>query len=379
MKLLYIADGSSIHSRRWLKWFAEHGHEIHLITYKSSELDNIVEHDLNANHYSINRIKRYLKLQFNITFARKVRAFAAVKKIINQINPDILHLHTLYYPSFLGVLIGFSPLVITPWDGDITWSRDRTKLHKLFLKYSFLRANLITVDSNELKKECFRYSNREKKIHIIQWGVDLSKFNLNSYDERIRSDLGINKDVPLILSTRSFGSEYNIDIIIRSIPLVLREFPDAVFVFTWYYGSIEKELKQLLASLDVDNQVRFLGRIDHEDLYRIYSSSDVYVSISSVDTTPVSLLEGMSSGCGIVATDLESIREWIKDGWNGFLVKERDVSATADAILNHIKDQKKRAIFAERNSEIIKNKANHDAEMRKMEQLYYSLIRENNV
>ena len=58
MRICYIGDAQSIHMQRWVEWFANKGHEIHLISRDEgnfAETDNIKIHLLNG-HGKINFI-----------------------------------------------------------------------------------------------------------------------------------------------------------------------------------------------------------------------------------------------------------------------------------------------------------------------------------
>ncbi len=44
MKICYFADAQSIHTQRWVKHFAERGHEVRLISYKKAKIENVNGH-----------------------------------------------------------------------------------------------------------------------------------------------------------------------------------------------------------------------------------------------------------------------------------------------------------------------------------------------
>jgi len=340
----------------------------------------ITEYDIShKGTYTASRLKRYPKLEFNVYYINRLKNVFKVRKLVQQINPDILHLHTLIYPSYLGLFTGFNSLVISFWNGDIIWTSEGSgsMFRSLIIKYGVKKAKLITVDSNEMKDMCLKWDDSDSKVEIIQFGVDLNIFNPDIETQVLRAKLNIGNNSPVVLSTRSLGKICNIDIIIKSIPLVLEGIPSAKFLFTWHAGSEDEynELFELAKDLNIINSVRFVGHLqNHNDLAQYYALGDVHISIPSHDTTPVSLLEAMAGGTAPVVGDLPSVKEWIKDSYNGYIVPLKDVKKTAEAITGLLKREPKRKLFSKRNIEIVREKADYDKEMMKMEELYFSLL-----
>ncbi|MGD1046146.1 MAG: glycosyltransferase family 4 protein [Bacteroidota bacterium] len=374
LKICYIGWAQSIHMQRIAKWFAQKGHEVSLITDQPAHLDNIKLYDISWTPDERPRYIRYLHLSFNIKQIRLLKSLFQIRKLIKEINPDILHLQTLYYPSCLGVFANFKPFVITPWNGDIIWSPNRTSIHKKIVKYALKRTDFITTNSSAMLENCLSLGLIENKLRMIQWtGVDLKNFRSRSKDQELIEKLKLNETNPIVLSTRSLGDIYNIDIIIKAIPMVLREIPDTKFIFTWHNGPKLKEIERLIDEMNVGDAVRLIGKVNHDEMPKYFNSADVFVSVSSCDTTPTSLLESMASGTPPVVASLKPINETIKDGWNGLVVPQKDPESTAKAIVKLLKDKTLCRLFTERNLSLVKEIADYDKEMGKMEKLYISL------
>ncbi len=377
MKICYIGWGHSIHMQRWVEWFAKKGHKVHLITNHPVHIDNITIHDIRLKTDTRPRYIRYWELGFNIKFIRLFKTILKIRKLINDINPHILHLHTLLYPSYLGVYTDFHPLVIMPWNGDVLWKHpNKTKLNNIFLKYALRRADLVLYNSQQMRNTCLKIIKDETKLHN-RLGVDLKSFYPQDKSAEIKERLNLGNS-PVVLSTRSISEEYNIDIIVRAIPYILVKIPNTKFIFVWYFGNREeiKKIRKLFNVLKIESAVRFLGKRDYAELPRYFNTADVFVSISSCDSAPMSLLEAMACGVAPVTADLASVNELVKDGWNACIVPQRDSKATAKAVIKLLEDENMRKLFAERNLGWVRENADYDKNMEEVERLYYKLVNE---
>ena len=82
MKICFIATGDSIHSFRWIEFFAKQGHDVHWISltpFLKPPDSNIHTYELPFGHYE---------------FIQIVKSINPVKVIVNRIQPDILHMHS---------------------------------------------------------------------------------------------------------------------------------------------------------------------------------------------------------------------------------------------------------------------------------------------
>jgi glycosyltransferase involved in cell wall biosynthesis len=103
-------------------------------------------------------------------------------------------------------------------------------------------------------------------------------------------------------------------------------------------GPEENAIRRLVSSLGLGEFVTFQQKTSYADVPRDYLASDIFITTSVSDGTPVSLLEAMASGHPCIATSVGGIPEWIENGKNGILIPPRSPEAVADAILQLSKD-----------------------------------------
>lgn len=370
MRICYLADWQSIHTQRWLRYFVDRGHEVFLISNRPQrcrELEGIALYDLMLSKWEGLKMRRGC---YRIYMALRL---LKLKVLLKKIRPDILHAHYVSYYGWWGAKSGFHPFVLTAWGGDIYRDPNESQDARVKVMFALKRADLITSDNEDLRKATIELGAPSDINYVIGWGVDTSKFKpgIDSSDVRQRLNLG---DSPVVLSTRSFKPFYNIDIIIMAIPLVLERVPNAKFILNNYFGYEDEKMRRLVKELGVEEAVRFVGRLDHSEMPKYYNVADVFVSVPSFDATSVSLLEAMACGVSPVVSDLDSVKEWIKDGENGYIVPVRDHKALAEAIVRLLKDGRTRELFATRNVALIKERADHYKHMERMEELYFSLL-----
>lgn len=97
-------------------------------------------------------------------------------------------------------------------------------------------------------------------------------------------------------------------------------------------------LSEVREELDM-SRVHFLGKVPYADFLRVMQISTVHAYLTYPFVLSWSLLEAMSSGCAIVASNTAPVREAIQDDETGLLVDFFDGSALADRVIDLCKDQ----------------------------------------
>lgn len=379
LKICHIGWAASIHVERLMRWFAGRGHDISIITNTPKDINGVKVYDIRRKPDPRPRRERFKELYFNAHWKPflKLNEIIRIRKLVEEISPDIIHSHSLWYPGYLGVYVGGFPYVVTVLNGDILWKKDDVDIYaKLRTKWAIKKASLVTGVSEELVNACIRHGAKKDKVHVMRRGVDLARFNRNGNKAEIRNKLGLSVDSKIVLSPRNTGWFYNLDKIVKAVPRVINKVGDANFVFIWHGHNSEKEneLKSLASRLGIRKVIKIVGFVNHDKVALYHKASDVMVSVSQYDSGPVALQEAMGCGDVPVISDLPSVREWITNDWNGMLVDPNNVDQIADSIIRLLENDEIRKSFAERNWNLIKEKGDQDYWMGKMEELYYKLI-----
>jgi L-malate glycosyltransferase len=349
MKLLFIGDGRSIHVYRWVDYLQKKGHEILLLTDYPGTFSDIQQHVI--GNKKGNKLLHYFQCVRDI------------KDEIKSFKPDILHAHFISGYGYWAQMSQFHPLVLTAWGSDIYITPYKKIISKRLTRKALTQADLVTVDSMDLKSAVLKLAPQTKKIELIIFGVDTTMFK--------PADKPAGRKV--ILSNRRLEPIYNIENIIRATSLMKREFPDIQLIILGD-GSQKENLKQLSNSLGLQSNVEFKGEVKHEELVSYLQTADVYISVPLSDGTSVSLLEAMACEKPVVVSDLPSNREWIEQDVNGKLVLPDSVDVLARSTLELLRDPNSAQTMGRKNRQIILNRAEFNSQMQKMEKLYTELL-----
>lgn len=375
IKLLYIAHMDSIHSRRWIKYFADGNYTVDVLYFDNTEETELANIMANVKFHRI-KIKQYNNMPnilkyvfFRINMITKVNK---IKAIIRDINPDIIHVHFIDFWAYLASNLNF-PLVMTAWGSDILVFPKQFFLYRYILQKSLDRATIITCDAEHMKGAIQKYGVTADKIKVIYFGTDLNQFNPSKKDSNIRKELGFEDDAKLIISLRSLKPVYDIPTFIRAVPLVLEKIKEARFVVVGD-GPEKDNLIRLSQDLGISDKVRFAGRLSDDDLQRYTASADIYVSTSLSDGgLAASTAEAMACEIPVVITDFGNNSEWVENNKSGLLFKLQDFKGLADGIIYLLNNPEKAAEMARNGRGIIDERNNWHKEMEKVEQMYQEL------
>jgi glycosyltransferase involved in cell wall biosynthesis len=373
MRICYVADGTSIHTQRWVNHFAKKGHETHLICWKMMPgyEDSVNIHLLAKLAPKMWAVSQYPSFLFWIP---------QVRRLVNRIKPDIVDGHFITVYGFLAACSGFHPLVVSAWGSDILIQPRRNPVWRFTAAYTVRKADIVIclfpVDVAE--RQIAELGIGSNKIRPILLGVDTSQFNPSHHDERIRRTLNIDRPQSVVVSTRNLAPIYDVETLVRAIPLVLAETAQASFIIAGT-GEQRDYLTELARTLGVSGNTKFIGWVPRSELPGYLSSADIYVSSSLSDGTSNSLLEAMACGLAPIVTDIPANRAWINDGENGFLFPTRDHEALASKIIYLLSNDDTRADFGKRSQEIVRQKAEQQTEMKKLEGAYNELVQRNSI
>lgn len=364
MKICFISHPDSPHTRRWINWFIHKGYEGCLIADAPQQQPWPGIPVFNLPAIINTPVVRYLIWEIWL------------KQFLGCWKPDILHAHRVSSAGWLGAFSGFHPFVVTPWGTDLYQHPYRSRVARWLALYTLRHADLVTANSQDLRRQAIRFGANPNFTHVIRWGIDFKHFHPVSESKAQKESLGLsNKSV--ILSPRALRPIYNIDILVQAMPQVLSVIPNAILILRDYNADINyrTSLQAKILEMGLSHAVKWLGPIyPWENNASSYHLADLVVSIATTDSTSSSVLEAMACGVPVIVSDIPALREWIIPGYNGFLVSPHDAKALADAIITLLQNPRLRSQFAQRALQVVLEHADQETEMQKMETLYRNLL-----
>ena len=364
MRICYLADAGSVHTRKWISYFANRGHEVHLIS-----LDDAQGHDFsNVTLHTVRRVNAIRGLPTMILVNQ-------VRRILRSIEPHLVHAHYASTYGFWSALTMFHPFILTAWGSDILITPDSSKLSMLKVRLALSKADFITCDAQHLANKMIHLGASKSKIGLVCFGVDTQKFASEERDPDLKRRLQLPEDSLLVISLRGLTEGYDVETLVRAAPAVLHEVPQARFVIAGN-GSQRSYLEHLADSLGVGYSMRFVGMIPNDNLPRYLASADVYVSTSLSDAgIAASTAEAMACQLPVIVTDVAENRNWVRDGDGGFVIPPRNPEALADKIIRLLEDEAARKAFGAVNRSIVQERNEYSTQMGRVEHIYEELVK----
>jgi glycosyltransferase involved in cell wall biosynthesis len=394
MKIAFYADARSPIAINWVRWFTERHLDVHWISSRASEapLEDL------ASFRAIpcfptptagwgSRRKSALSLAAS-AFLRhwimplRVSSYAqTLRRALDDIQPDLVHAMRIPLEGMIAARAihrqggGLYRLAISVWGNDFTLHASSSPLMRALTRTAVSRADGLLADCDRDIRLARTWGLRNG-IPVFtapgNGGIRPQIFSRHPGDQRLRDKLELPQDAFLIFNPRGLRGYARTDTFFQAIPSILRQIPNAHFLAAGMAGSDEAE--RWVKRLDMGKHVSLLPNLQPDEMAACFKLSPITLSITMHDGTPNTLLEAMACGSFPICGDLESIREWVKDGVNGMLVPPDSPSALADAVRRAANHPALRESAAIRNHEIIHERAAWNTVMPEVELFYRQIM-----
>lgn len=307
------------------------GHEVFIITVSDNKKDYVLE---NNGHIlrlpSVNLANCY---DYKMTSVYPIKAVNIIKKM----NLDVIHSNVEFTVGIFARVVSEQlsiPLVHTyhtNWE-DYTHYITKNKkilddICKKLLKYLvvFFEDKTVTeliVPSNKiynLFKDKYKFT---KNIHIIQTGIETSKFYKENFNQKdinsLKKKLGIKKKDFVVMTVSRLAKEKRVDRIINNHKELVKKYSNMKLLIVGDGPDIDK-LKDEAKSLGVSDSVIFTGKVPLNDIPIYYQLGNVFVTASKSETQGLTVVEAISSSLPVVAVKDDSFVNSVIEDFNGFV------------------------------------------------------------
>ena len=331
LHILFLIDelealhgGSEEQVLQLIKLLVSSGEDVELAILRGTEWLTEADAGCRVHFFHLNSVMTPSGLWGLLKLARWMRAmrFDAIQTMFweaNLIGPPLAKL--------AGV-----PLVLGSRRNLNYWMSGRTA----FLQSISNRfATRLVANSQAVKKVVARQERtRESKVDVIYNGIDCTHFvQVPELRVKTRSEYGIPSEAILVGCVSAFRPVKGLDVLVRAAAASEQRRSATYFMFVGD-GPTLPEIRQLACELGVSNYIVFAGA--HKDVVPFLSAFDVGVLPSHSEGFSNSLLEYMSAGMPVIATDVGGNPEMLED--TGLIVPANDPQAIADSLSILISD-----------------------------------------
>ena len=291
----------------------------------------------------------FRKLLFNIVFFFKyylnLNIFFIlnpyISKIIRTNSIDIWHFNFLNFKSLIliNLLKKFNQKIIVTFHGvdlqidpSINYGYRLDKKYDSFLKKTIKNIDKFTYLSGTIKKDLISLGVEEQKLIYFPNSVNIEKFKKTITKRKQNSEL-----LSFITVARFAEKKKGLDLIEQ----VSSNLINKNINFKWkIIGENSKLLyknKFIVSNSNLFEIIENIENIDedffpHSSLINHYKSSDLYLNLSRIESFGITFIEALASKVPIISFASKGANEIIKDRFNGFLIKNNDVSELVNKI-----------------------------------------------
>jgi glycosyltransferase involved in cell wall biosynthesis len=299
---------------------------------------------------------------------------------------DILHVHS---PFSTGMMAYFTarakrvPLIYTYHTSIVDYTPHYIKIggHTRFARwgarwFSTATANLcdqVVVPSAKFKRTLEK-ENVWRPIHTIPNGIILNSFKTAITPGNFRNKHGLKPDTQILLSVGRADPEKRLDFLIEAFTLMADDMPDTHLVIAGD-GSARKKLEEQAAATKVSHRIHFLGMVNRADLPGLLHEATVFLTASTTEVHPISVIEAIASGLPLVAVQDEAFEGMIVENENGHLTP-LDVGVFSQTLKNLLSNPERLAQYGKRSAEL-SEKYSIEGQVHALENLYFEAIQQN--
>ncbi len=304
-------------------------------------------------------------------------AILTLWKVTRQQKTEVIHVHWVLPNGPIAAIVAklrCIPFIISLHGSDM-YLAGKNRYFGLVARWVFSQAQAVTACSPELKERAIALGAPES-TELLAWGADPSRFIPVTDRNELRSRLGW-EDGLCITTLGRMVYKKGFSNLLKALPTVLDKYPQVKVIFGGD-GPLLKDLKATATALSVDKSVQFMGRIPWHVVPDFLAAADIFALPSvrdvagNLDGLPTVLLEAMSCGTAVIASDIGGVSLAVRDFENGLLVESGSVQGLIEKISLLIDDQSLRERLGKAARQTIVNELNWTNVAYKIERLLYS-------
>ncbi|MCX5835244.1 MAG: glycosyltransferase family 4 protein [Deltaproteobacteria bacterium] len=346
MKILIIVNefppdiiaGTAMSTTYLAKYLSKRGNDVHIaVTMRNKESPPLEKQNGVTVH-------RFEPLQIRGT--RLLQRFVYLYRLVRTLAPDVIQGQAVscgMLASLLGRLLK-KPTVTYIQGYDLYHANRLQRMTEVKIPLR-LSSTVLTVSEDLRQKSMEVFPRRDAMV--MPHGLETEDLS-GSVIEKVREKYPFLSKNRIILYVGQLIRRKGLPHLIEAMNIV-REKVGNVKLLLIGQGADKDSLQDLVRQRNLTEQVLFLGAEDHEHVLAFMNVSDLFVLPSLEEAFGIVLVEAMSQGLPVVATDVQGVPSIVRDGVNGYLVPPRDEKALAARIISLLENARLAKEMGERN------------------------------
>ncbi|EKD94519.1 MAG: group 1 glycosyl transferase [uncultured bacterium] len=304
------------------------------------------------------KIINYFLIPFMIFFG-----VISLFKTVYRYKINIINVHWLLPNGLIALIVSKLtkvPYIITV-PGTDAYLVYKNKIFALVAKIISNSSAGIISNSNFLLKRATDLGIKNKPTAVISYPIDIKQFKISEFGiDELRTKLKITNSNLIVLAIGRLVYKKGFVYLIKAISEIVKKKPNVKLIIGGD-GDLKEILRLLVQRLKIVDNVLLVGNISRNEMLTYYNLADIFVAPSIVDKKgnadggPVVSYESMACGKAQIATEILGVSDIIKDGVNGYVVKQRNTVELVNALNDLLVSKSKRDKMGIKNRQLIRN------------------------
>ncbi|QEY20523.1 glycosyltransferase family 4 protein [Psychrobacillus sp. AK 1817] len=336
MKIAVLAPSKSIHTHKWALFYQSKGIDVKVYTFKDHYSEN------NAKQVPTEILPKVLPGK-----ASYIAAAPALKNLLKEWNPDILHSHFISSYGLLGAIVDYKVHFVSVWGKDIFDFPKKNKLNEKLVRFTLSKATAICSTSHIMAKETNLYTDRP--VYVTPFGVDLGIFHPAQEDTEFTDKI-------IVGTVKALEDKYGIADLVKGFALFNKEYPNSELLITGD-GPQRKEYEQLSTDLGISDVTTFTGKVPNTEVPNIIRKMSIFAVPSTEDSESfgVAAVEAMACGVPVVVSNVGGLPEVVVKDVTGIVTDKESPDQLAAAFKKLARNNEMRMKMGEAGVAHVKN------------------------
>lgn len=313
---------------------AKKGHEVHFITYKRpARLSHFTE---NVFYHEVDTDEEYPLFEYT---PYDTALTSKLVDVVQYENIDILHVHyaiphaaVAYMAKKILLTQGrYLPVITTLHGTDITLV-GKNKSFAPVVQFSINKSDGVTAVSNSLRQQTYDNFNITRPIEVIYNFIDFSRFRKSNKDH-FKKAIAPNGE-RILIHVSNFRKVKRTEDVVKIFAIVNKEMPSKLLLIG--DGPERRNAEELTRALDLEDDVRFLGKQDA--IEELMAVADLFLIPSEKESFGLAALEAMACEVPVISTNAGGLPEVNIHGETGYLSDVGNVEEMGSYAVSILKD-----------------------------------------